>query len=464
MTKLKELKPAISNAIVAYGQSNPWRAELSHRKLNRNSLYQLIDEAKNVEELLQNLEDYFSSADYYTGPSDKSNLEERIVEAIITTLKDDETFQYGFNAFGYNQQNHPAKKEIPLGAEDFKVELNYSLSDFVHYALDKYGQEKGSMPEYRKKEIKEIKQILAEKNDDAIAETIQEYLKTTLSHSFNSRLKHYLESALNQKTGLRKVHTRRWEPQQASEPQKILIFLHGWHDSVNSVTQLAQEAVKQGYAVIAYDHRGHGKDAQRQEKGISTDLLRVDFRKFLEKIQQEHPHAEIALAGHSMGGAILTMEHQFINRNQAVKSVSLLAPAVLSSITNLISPTKLFCRNMHDDVKAAQTSSDRFGGKGPSLFSLLHLMWKAAKALKQIFSSAPEIQEKWKVYSGKKDASVNYVEFTSLPENRVKFFPRGDHALQFGHRSGTVNREIVKDMEACFNTGVREESDVNNLK
>lgn len=240
-----------------------------------------------------------------------------------------------------------------------------------------------------------------------------------------------------------------------------MIFLHGWHDSVNAADQLAREAVQNGFKVIAYDHRGHGNDSQRQQRGISTDLLRIDFRNFLSYVLEKYPQAEIAIAGHSMGGAILTSEHSFINTcthqdgNKAVKSVSLFAPAVMSGIHKMISPFKLLYRNMHSDVQSAQQASNRFGGKGPSLISLLNFMRKAAYALSYLFMDVHSHHANWHIYSGKKDASVNYTEFESLMcathQKKVSFFSRSDHALQFGRYSGTVIRTMLKDIEPCFN-------------
>ncbi|KTD52492.1 short chain dehydrogenase [Legionella quinlivanii] len=461
---LPTLKDAIMAALHRYKTEFPRRAASPHRATDIAYLNTTVNTAVNPDSLLSELEDYFSSDSYYTGITDQSVLEALIVEELLKINKE---LQQSFNTFGYSPQPHPAKHETPEGAKDGNISLNYSLNDFIHYAIDKYISEKqGNIPQYRQYDIEKLRDILKGKqNDLKKLELIEEFLNG-LTHPFNSYLKQYLRQSLQlfQSNPSKTFITRIWEPDIPSTPEKIMVFLHGWHDSVNSADKLAREAVKNGFKVIAYDHRGHGNDAQRQKRNISTDLLRIDFRKFINHINIQNPNAELALVGHSMGGAILTVENAFINNlanenGKAVKCVSLLAPAVMSGFHKMASPLKLFYRNMHPDVYSAQTTgpSPRFGGHGPSLFGLLNLMLKAARALKHLYQKDSSGHSHWHIYSGKKDASVNYSEFESLPNSHhkpVRFFSRGDHALQFGHRSGTVIRALIKDTEKHFSSTI----------
>ena len=450
---LDALKEAIGNAVRQYQDRYSSRAQSPYRLANIQHIDTICAEENNVEFLLARLEDYFSSPLFYTGPRDNSVLEELIAGAVCQVNRQ---MGIGLETFGYRQSSYPAMNEVPHGAEDTHMNLSYVLNDFVSYAVDKYVQEKeGRIEKHRSENLRYIRHILATNDSDEQKKNqVREYIQSPdFSRAFNSRLKALVLTALDTTQAPRAVATRIWQSEETAAPQKILIYLHGWHDSVNSGDQLAREAVKQGYTVFAYDHRGHGKDSERQNRGISTDLLRLDFRQFLQHIQQRYPEADIALAGHSMGGALLTVENRFINRIPSVKSVSLIAPAVMSGLDKLISPAKIFYRNMQREVQIAQTASDRFGGKGPWLFGLLNLMRKASRALNTLLFRH-DLHANWQVYAGERDISVNCSEFKALTHSNIQFFPRGDHALHFGRYAATANRKIVEDVERALDSPV----------
>lgn len=450
---IEKLQNEILLAVQDYKTRYPRRAASAHRRINIEyitNLCKVDPTATSQEKLLSDLENYFSDG-YSTGLRDRSALEDLIVQAVLNVNTD---MQLGLNTFGYFPKDHPQPEKTPDGAQDGFITLEYTLDDFINFAIDKYTEEKeGKIAEYRQSDIQKIKEILnlGMGSSDKV-KLIRKLLKA-FTHSCNSNLKEHIFNALDNFASYpsKEIATRIWDPEQPSNPEKIMIFLHGWHDSVNSGDELAQEAVKRGFKVIAYDHRGHGKDAQRKERGITIDLLRIDFRKFLTDVKSKYPIAELALAGHSMGGGILAAENKFIKKEKSIKSISLICPAVMSGLSKMISPIKILYRNMHPNVQAAQQGSHRFGGKGPTLFGLLNFMRKAARALASLFSEPENPEQTWRIYSGKKDASVNYREFVLLSnQNNIKFFSRGDHALQFGRHAGAVNRKILDDIAVYF--------------
>lgn len=439
------LRDRIHQGIEQYRRRHPLRSQSAHRIQSIQHIEAICACAQSDEQLLETLEDYFISEDFYCGLRDRSVLEECIVAAITEGSE-------AVAPFGFYPPNQPA---VNPHAQEM-ITLAYELADFVEYAIDKYVQQTilEEKP-YRHNNISHVRDILRQENTvSEKSEALRNYLHSPLfTRSFNSQLKKYLLSALEYAAETeRQVAIRPWSLSSVNDestPAKILIYLHGWHDSLNSAEPLAKEALKHGYTVIAYDHRGHGRDAERAARGIPTDKLRIDFRKFLAHVHALYPEARIALAGHSMGGAILTTEKAFIERQEYVKSVSLIAPAVMSSIGRLISPVKIFYRNMHADVLNAQRASDRFGGNGPSLPGLLRLMREASRALVALFTGASRIS--WRVYAGRKDISVNCSEFDHLQgASDVRFFARADHAMHVGHHQGSINRKILADMNAAM--------------
>ncbi len=453
---MHDLKLALQGAIEKYKAKYPQRAKSAHRSKNIQDITEIINKHDNENDLLNALEDYFSN-DYYTGLLDRSALEDFIVDAIAAVNKE---LQLALNTFGYFPENQTPMDKTPNGADDKFIDLEYTLEDFIDYALDSYvGEKRGEVPLYRQEDIKQIKAILSERSADR-ARLIKTYIDEKLTHSFNSALKNKIHQALkhfNHHASSRKVASRIWEPTVTSKHEKIMIFLHGWLGSVNSGDLLAVQAVNKGFRFIAYDHRHHGKDAERNKGGISPDLLRIDFRLFLKRMKSLYPDAQFALAGHSLGGAILTSEYELINNDPAIKSVSLIAPAVSNSLANLLSPSKIFARNMHTEVQMAEQSTKRHGGNGifSTFIGLINFMFKVGRYLLRLFSKASEKsdQSQWNIYSGKRDFAVNCAEFKSLStrKNRgVTFFPRADHVPHYGRHHGSYIRTILNDVTPCF--------------
>ncbi len=116
----------------------------------------------------------------------------------------------------------------------------------------------------------------------------------------------------------------RWEPK--GEPWAVIVGLHGMNDYANAFHLAAPEWAKQGIATYAYDQRGFGRTAQR---GIwaGSKLMEEDLRTLTALVRAKYPHAIIAVAGISIGGAV-AIEAFASDRPPAADRLVLLAPAV----------------------------------------------------------------------------------------------------------------------------------------
>ncbi len=67
-----------------------------------------------------------------------------------------------------------------------------------------------------------------------------------------------------------------------------------------------------GYALYAFDHRGHGKsEGERANVNVFREFV-MDLGDFTEHVRQSHPSVPRFLLGHSMGGMValqLVLEH-----------------------------------------------------------------------------------------------------------------------------------------------------------
>jgi alpha-beta hydrolase superfamily lysophospholipase len=93
-----------------------------------------------------------------------------------------------------------------------------------------------------------------------------------------------------------------WRP--AGAPAAVLAVVHGYGEHGGRYRGLAEAMVARGYAVHAYDLRGHGRSAGRRgHVGRFTDYL-DDTAVFLEAVRTEQPGRPLYLLGHSFGGLI----------------------------------------------------------------------------------------------------------------------------------------------------------------
>jgi alpha-beta hydrolase superfamily lysophospholipase len=86
----------------------------------------------------------------------------------------------------------------------------------------------------------------------------------------------------------------------------VVVIMHGLKDYSGRYAAFAQKLVARGYAVYAFDLRGHGRSAgPRVDPDRWTDYV-DDLDRFLADVEKREPGKPVFLFGHSMGGAIAT--------------------------------------------------------------------------------------------------------------------------------------------------------------
>jgi acylglycerol lipase len=84
----------------------------------------------------------------------------------------------------------------------------------------------------------------------------------------------------------------------------VVVIMHGLKDYSGRYAHLATKLAADGYAVYAFDLRGHGRSAgPRVAPAHWTDYV-DDLDRFLTEVEKREPHQPVFLFGHSMGGAI----------------------------------------------------------------------------------------------------------------------------------------------------------------
>jgi acylglycerol lipase len=132
------------------------------------------------------------------------------------------------------------------------------------------------------------------------------------------------ESSFEGEGGL-KLFSQSWRP-VGEEPRAVLIVMHGLRDHSSRYGELAEHLVGQGFAVYAFDLRGHGRSEGVRVYIDSFDEYLSDLGIFLEQVKKHEPGKPVFLFGHSMGGAIVTLFT--IEKKPDIQGMVLSAPAL----------------------------------------------------------------------------------------------------------------------------------------
>lgn len=108
------------------------------------------------------------------------------------------------------------------------------------------------------------------------------------------------------------------------EPKAWLGVMHGYGDHSGRYTQPIEAWVKEGYGVLAFDYRGHGKaDGARADCKVWSDFV-DDCRAFFARLVEAARSKPIFLVAHSHGALIAT--HFAVNPPAELKGMVLSAP------------------------------------------------------------------------------------------------------------------------------------------
>jgi len=127
------------------------------------------------------------------------------------------------------------------------------------------------------------------------------------------------------------IFQRTWSPKS---PKGLVLITHGVAEHIGRYEHVAQALADNGFQVVGWDLRGHGKSSgKRNYVNAFTDFL-DDLGLVLARVKTDYPDLPIFLFGHSLGGAITT--YFAIDRKPEVQGIVLSAASV--KISDDISP------------------------------------------------------------------------------------------------------------------------------
>jgi len=84
-----------------------------------------------------------------------------------------------------------------------------------------------------------------------------------------------------------------------------ILLVHGFGEHSGRYEHVGRWFADRGFAVHAYDHRGHGRSAGRRCHVDRFDDYLDDLAVVLERVRADAPETALFLVGHSMGGLVV---------------------------------------------------------------------------------------------------------------------------------------------------------------
>ncbi|MEX2463048.1 MAG: lysophospholipase [Balneolaceae bacterium] len=113
------------------------------------------------------------------------------------------------------------------------------------------------------------------------------------------------------------LHAKRWDPK--SDPAAVIIIVHGLGEHSERYNHFANFLTANGFAVVSYDHRGHGRTDPDQLGFVAEQdgfhLLVKNLRDVTIAVDRMYPNIPKVLFGHSMGSFIVQRFMQLNNYN-----------------------------------------------------------------------------------------------------------------------------------------------------
>jgi len=112
----------------------------------------------------------------------------------------------------------------------------------------------------------------------------------------------HAEGKFNASDGL-ELYYQAWRPD--GETKAALAVVHGYGEHSGRYLNPVNYFVPRGYALYAFDLRGHGKSAGQRGHINRFDEYLSDTDTFLKLVREQQPGRKVFLLGHSLGGLIV---------------------------------------------------------------------------------------------------------------------------------------------------------------
>jgi alpha-beta hydrolase superfamily lysophospholipase len=191
------------------------------------------------------------------------------------------------------------------------------------------------------------------------------------------------------------LYEQSWRP-AAPYPRATVVVVHGLKDHSANYRALAEKLAQQGFAVHAFDLRGHGRSEGIRVWAESFDDYLGDLDIFMKKLHAEEPGRPALLFGHSMGGAIATL--YTITRHPDLKGLALSGAALEAGVPAAVAGGTKLVAALSPGAGVFQLDLHQFS-RDPAVVSagladpLVYQGAAGARTAKELLGAIAEIQD-----------------------------------------------------------------------
>jgi alpha-beta hydrolase superfamily lysophospholipase len=113
----------------------------------------------------------------------------------------------------------------------------------------------------------------------------------------------HIPSTISTRDGLA-LASRHWPLPDGVSPRGVAVLVHGLGEHAGRYEHVAHHLNNWGWAVVSYDHRGHGRSPGAKGRLAHSDDLLHDLASVLDTTRTAYPGQRLLMIGHSLGGLI----------------------------------------------------------------------------------------------------------------------------------------------------------------
>jgi alpha-beta hydrolase superfamily lysophospholipase len=124
------------------------------------------------------------------------------------------------------------------------------------------------------------------------------------------------------------MYSKGWAPD--GEPKAVVCLVHGLGEHIGRYDHVGAAFVEAGYALLGFDHRGHGKSGGPRGHAPSAEAYYKDMDAILAEASKRYPSAPRFIYGHSLGG-FLSLAYA-LNRKPKVRGMIISSPGLMTAL------------------------------------------------------------------------------------------------------------------------------------
>jgi alpha-beta hydrolase superfamily lysophospholipase len=263
--------------------------------------------------------------------------------------------------------------------------------------------------------------------------------------------------------GKNALYWQSWQP-TTTRKRGVLVVMHGLKDHSARYADFAHTLNQAGYAVYAFDMRGHGESAGDRVGVLLFDDYVMDLDVFLHRVMSDERDIPIFVFGHSMGGAIATLEE--IEYHPAINGLILSGAALEPGVSNARIGLTRFTASIDPDLAAFNLDLEKFS-RDPAVVeaakhdplvyqnsATVHMATKLIEGIQKIDANMERVDVPILILHGKADqvtppsGSQALYARASSKDKSLQLYGKMFHDLLHEPEKGIVTNDIVTWLDA----------------